>query len=623
MAKTLDASHTAVAARIDPRGNYYGAVTDRHFTKEDAAWVESLDSVKALRLHTVSAASSPLFQPLIEMNRHEMFAGHGDRRPYCNAVLSGTLAYGISIDPGNPMPGPARAGELCVYTVKLDEILLLGSEYCSTMAMVDSALRYNGSFHIVVYLTDQEAADFFQEGKSYVFSGYYDAGNQLFSSLYTDYRQVLVLGGVRVADGILMGGYDYPASYRSPENPVHPDTVYAFPAAQLLEDGGEAVKADPESFFENTQHEIWRDFRKTWETQQHSLPVIGTDKLETMYSFLSQRAVIKEGRAFTEEEYENGSRVLIVSRQIADRAKLKIGDTLSLQQYNGAFEYTGTLSGLAPLRGLLAYNKTVNNPSIDILNMNQVYGPEETFTLVGIYELEENWAEGSYDFTPNTVFIPRKAQIAGAAGDLPEEGDFFGLTFSFELVNGKVSEFQAAMEASPIEGEFYTFDQGYEAVQENLNVTVRSMGRLLILSLLACCFFQIFYLLMFQGGEKTTLGTMRSLGTTSGRCGAYLWGSGFLVALGGIVLGSEAGRRIMEKVQQGILEDALAGIEASMEENAAALAKAQIRTLMSASRLSDRQLLLIAGAQLALMALLLLLHTALLLKRPPRKLMEG
>ena len=34
------------------------------------------------------------------------------------------------------------------------------------------------------------------------------------------------------------------------------------------------------------------------------------------------------------------------------------------------------------------------------------------FTVVGIYHLENYWSDEAYDFTPNTVFAPKKA-LAG------------------------------------------------------------------------------------------------------------------------------------------------------------------------------------------------------------------
>ena len=614
MARQLDQSHTAIAARIDPRGHYEGPVTDRHFTKEDAEQFLRLKGVKTLHLHTVSAAASPLFHPLIEMNRHRSFQGNGDCRPYCNAVFCGTVI-------GESYPD-LKAGELGYIDVKLEKILLLGAEYCEPLAMADSALRYDGSFCVAACPLDQEAADYIRKGETYIFSGYYDIGfpKNIFEDVYADLRSLLMLGGVRLEDGVLIGGYDYPRSPSS-EEAASPETVYTFPAVERLEDVGKV--ASSESFFEQTDHEIWRAFRETWQKQQTSLPVIGTDKLEALYSFLSQRAVIKEGRTFSQEEYETGAAVAILSRQIADRAGLKPGDTLSLEQYTGTFEETGILTGLSPLRGLEAVNKSIHNPLVDLLNMHQQYAPAETFTLVGIYELEENWAEGSYDFTPNTVLIPRKAQIAGAAGELPDEGDFFGLTFSFELENGHVDEFRAALETSSFAGEFYAFDQGYESVQKNLDSAVRAMGRLLLFSLLTWCIFQIFYLLTAQESEKKNLGIMRSLGTDPGRCGRYLFVGGFMIAFAGTAAGSLIGRTLTEKIRQGILQDILAGLDPGLTQEAAETAKAEIMNLMAGSHLTAGQLLLIAGAELLLTALLLLVHTGIVLRRPPRKLMEG
>ena len=635
MVRDLDENHTAIAARMDPPRLLTGEAQKREFTKEDAAWFEGLSSVKALRIHTVSAASSPLFHPLVEMNRHEGWRSNGDRTPYCHAVLSGTVVW-IGQDQSDDYFSPGYFGGLgdsvdsgdleqtVEMTVELEEVLLLGKEYVDSLA--ESALRYRKQFLVEFTPQDEAAASYFRQGERYVFSGYFDPGALLGISMDVFMKptvMLLHLGGTRSGQGFLMGGYEnHNWDGEDREVFLTRETPYAFPAA-------EALTGSSESFFEETDHEIWRELKTVWEKQQGSLPVIGTDKLETLYSFLSQRAVIQEGRAFTEEEYERGEKVLLLSRQMAKRAGLNVGDTLTLQQYNGAFdrEHKGALSAVSLLDGVY-YGRPVNNPGVDVLNMQTAYGPEEIFTLVGIYELEENWAEGSYDFTPNTVIMPKKAQIAGALGEIPEKSgeedpDYYGLPLSIELVNGKVGEFQAAVEASPYGGQFYAFDQGYEAVQKNLMATLRSMGRLLALSLLGWSFFLILYLLMYQGREKQTLGTLRSLGRSPFAAGCYLWSGGFATALPGILLGILTGGILIKKMQDGILADALAGLDPNLEGDALLAAREELRSLMEGSRLKPEQLLLVVLFLLLTLALALLIHSYVLARREPRRLMEG
>lgn len=40
----------------------------------------------------------------------------------------------------------------------------------------------------------------------------------------------------------------------------------------------------------------------------------------------------------------------------------------------------------------------------------------ECFAVVGIYRLENEWEDSAYSITPNTIFVPQKAQIEGGFG---------------------------------------------------------------------------------------------------------------------------------------------------------------------------------------------------------------
>ena len=215
MVRDLDENHTAIAARMDPPRLLTGEAQKREFTKEDAAWFEGLSSVKALRIHTVSAASSPLFHLLVEMNRHEGWRSNGDRTPYCHAVLSGTVVW-IGQDQSDDYFSPGYLGGLgdsvdsgdleqtVEMTVELEEVLLLGKEYVDSLA--ESALRYRKQFLVEFTPQDEAAASYFRQGERYVFSGYFDPGALLGISMDVFMEptvMLLHLGGTRSGQGFL------------------------------------------------------------------------------------------------------------------------------------------------------------------------------------------------------------------------------------------------------------------------------------------------------------------------------------------------------------------------------------------------------------------------------------
>ena len=464
--------------------------------------------------------------------------------------------------------------------------------------------------------------DFFEKNGVYLINGYFDPGARYSNSRAFPVNAsssgilLLNLGFVRQEGDILIG---YLPDTRTDEdgNPIMNER-YAFPAAQPIE-----VESYEEVLAFEPEDEIWTSYLEQWNLQQHSLPVVGTDHLESMYAFLTNRAYIMEGRSFTQEEYENGDKVLIISEKMAARNDLKVGDTITLRQYLGAFEEPG---GMGSGSVLQRPGGPKNNPTVDLFSMDQTYGEEETFTLVGIYKMVGEWSRGTYDFTPNTVFMPRAAQIPGGGGTIPEEeggDDIYGLQLSIELKNGSVNDFMLALDKSPYAGQFYPFDQGYEDVQKSINSMAVSMSRLLLLSVCGFIIFLVLYLLMFQGNEKKTLGTMRSLGCSPRQAGRYLFTGGFLISLFGVGIGTFAGGIVMKLVQDRVLADAMASINTQARGFSNTITTVSLTEMVQQSSLGPEKLLLLALGELALFTILLLFQAWRLAKQDPRRLMEG
>ena len=610
LSRTLSESHTAIAVRTDQ--SIVGE--PRYFTQADKEWFEGLDSVKAVCSHTLSAAVSPSFSPLVEISRFNSYRSMGNPLPYCHTVLLGEV-YQKEVSQG-------------ILYVKfwLGDILLLGDEY--VRGEIEQVLHYQRQFSVAVNLAaDETAGDFFEKGNAYIVCGYLDPETHFSRTrdyLVTDSRapgHMLLYTGFAVRDGEILRGY-VPSFKEEADGSRSVYETYSFPAAQCLGPAEEFIEGwEPGD--DVMDEAVWGDFRAAWEKQQHSLPVIGTDRLESLYAFLTGRCSLLEGRSFTQEEYEQGAKVLILSEKEASMQGLKVGDTVRLSQYVPAYEEPGGI-GSALVKQRAGYPR--NNPVIDMLNTEQTYGAEEEFTLVGIYSMLGEWSRGTYDFTPNTVFIPRKAQTAGAVGEIPAEAggdDLYGLQLSIELVNGRVNEFMLELDKSPYKGQFYPFDQGYEDVQKSINDMAASMTRLLVMSVLAFLLFLVLYLLMFQGAERKTLGTMRSLGVTPRSAAAYLFGGGFAVAALGTVLGTAAGGLITRIAQDRILAEALANIDRTVRMRGQVITEEALTKMVQDSGLSVGKLALLGLAELLLISVLLFAQARVLARRDPRKLTEG
>lgn len=309
-----------------------------------------------------------------------------------------------------------------------------------------------------------------------------------------------------------------------------------------------------EDFFAAPDNQLWRDALNVAEMGHQSVPVLGTECLDSVYQFNQKQARIVAGREFTDEEYESGSRVCVISDALAGNSGLSLGDTITmslfgydpfLSRYNYGMitSYQGKLINPLP---------TAYSELLGFLSENEEY------TIVGIYRQENRWDDSSYAFTPNTVFIPAGAQPEGAyvcAG---------GTYLSVVIENGRAEEFLASLEGTELEGRFITFDQGYEAASAAVADLERSALRLFLSAALVWALVAALFLMLYQAREKRNIGIMRSLGASPARCRGYLFGSAAALVAVASLLGAAAAGALSGYVNSLVFSGALSG-EASSE----------------------------------------------------------
>lgn len=619
LADGLDKRNTAIAVRADPSSDYENGVitVSRRFTRADAEAIEALDSVKAVRNNSLAGASCPDLHPITETNRYMSWASFGDTRPYGNMLILGGMA---EMDENN--------GKL-LLDVRVNEIPMLFEEFSDLYSIL-----MNMEWITVEMETDDVEAvkGFFNQYDEYVFCGMLDPARNNMNRYYR--RYVLELGRVSVEDGYLVGrapGFD---AESIPEGCKY--EPYSFPAAELINTAqdyefvfGEREEnenaRDFDAFLNETGHDIWRDFREVWQKQQHSVPVIGVDRLESMFVFVNGEAEIVEGRSFAPEEYASGAHSLIISEKTAELGGLAVGDTISLSRFLCTGDAAhGTNPSTAAQTGAI-----LSNPWVDLLDMNREYGPEEEFEIVGVYRLAGDWSGGTYSITPNTLFIPRSAQLEGAFGTIPpaeadpgDTTDIYGLYLSAELYNGRTEDFRLQISGTPYAGQFYVFDQGFETVQKNLNVLARTSNRLMWIAAAGWLLLFAMFLLMYQGGQKRNIGTMRSLGRTPGQTARYLIISGLIVAILGVLIGTAAGRVVLDSVQSRIVEETIAGVDFESEK-ASAMTEEEFTEFVTDSMPGADLQVKLGAAQICVMGVIMAAQAAVICRREPRELMDS
>ena len=633
----LGGNHTAIALRtdrasesIDTDKGVIWTMESKFFTQKDYDHFMGLDSVQDIYFHSLTGGYVPELVPALALtdtygNISECYDTANES--YDQVVVVGTILRILGESESSPRDlSPIGLGtqESCktIYAeVQIDEIVSAHPDY-----PVSGTEMYTGVVNCTFTLCGEGAINYIETGKQYLISGEYDP--RVFSqsgwpqgtyhpSLYVNYNTVL-------QDGFLWG-YRYSLSYLG-GNSVQ--DLVSWPAVAKID-------GDYNDYLSNPVNAEWANFIDYLDYAQHSMPIIGTDNLESMYLFHSGDAAIVDGRKLEQDDYDSGAKVCLISETVANRNGVKVGDTIHLSQFLCNEAYNVSISSASP-DGMLN-NPTVGEPLGDLNYITQ----NEEFEIVGIYRQTNEWEQTSYSVTPNTIFIPKNAQIAGGFGDLSTtsqetfvaqdgneytsamvyEHGSYGVFFSILLHNGYTDDFSLAMSGTEWENQFHTFDQGYDGVINSMNGVAKSAQTLLLFAVSGWVMILALYVVLYQSSQRKNLGIMRSLGAKPKQARRYLFGGGFALAAICVVVGTCLSGVLTNLINSKLLDLMMAEVTMEQHSGGMELGRAALTQMIVQSRLPDYVFVLSACMQLIVIAVVLWIHAWIMANKAPRTLM--
>ena len=617
-------------AYIDQNFTTIGVVTDGSdiqnqpsLSDDQLNTLSEMDEVLFLDCRGLVGAYSPQLTPVLSVQTDKAY-DHNLDYPYNSVVLVGTVSD-VTISE---------------WTQVFDTTHLDGERHVSAateitaLLNVEQVISAHDGYDIPEKIrlfrssTDLTEDAYPQEGKRYIFYGSYTASDKEYDVYYDRYSTempMLQFGQSPSAESVELmpdGSYQYQKKYR--QNKPFPDMT-------LLD-------RPLDEFLAASENELWQRRLQDLDVTLHSLPMLGTQRLESVFGFNQGTMYISEGRSFTEEEYCSGAKVCVISEAVARQNGLSVGDAIPLSQYEPLQEYTDLMSfserneGVRTSGLLIHTVVTMNteNPtgsSRDLLNNpfihpyfseNKFSTQDEQFTIVGIYRQEDWWEEtNSYAMTPNVIFAPRNA-----LADCAYTEDMGGVYFSAVLKNGTLETFAKKLEGTDLEGKLLTFDQNYDSISSSVT-QLHTVSTVLAMVCLACWVVVIaLYILLCQNRERSNLGIMRSVGASRRQIVSYLFISGVLLFLAAVIIGVPCGR-----ILTGYVMDAVAGISiesaraTAMSSGSALDAEAVMRRL-SENYMSLQALVLFALLLIVITAAILLAHALHTSHKRPRKLLE-
>lgn len=275
----------------------------------------------------------------------------------------------------------------------------------------------------------------------------------------------------------------------------------------------DVTSSDPDGpLFELPEEHVLLQVAETLPITNNSVLVTATDNLMALLPFHQEELYFVEGRAFTDEEYANGSRVCVISELMAARLGVGIGGTLDLSV------------------AVSDQGGVYNSYWVD-----EGFSYKEPFSVVGITNTlnDKSWY----------MFVPRAAGVPASRYPV-------GYTVGQAVIqNDAAADFYARMQPLLSDRlQLTLYDQGYASVALPFQTILRLAKIVTGVCALLLLAVVVLFGFLFVYRQRETSETMLMLGT--GRlkvCAHFLYSAG-LIALVAATAGAAAGYFLHERI---------------------------------------------------------------------------
>ena len=311
-------------------------------------------------------------------------------------------------------------------------------------------------------------------------------------------------------------------------------------------------EGDWRDFLDTEEGRVWRDeIIPCCELNHDSAAVLLTDNIQSLSQFCQEESALLEGRFITQEEYDRGDAVCMVSADYALYNGLKVGDTLTLDFYKPAYE---TQSGIADLyANKESFLYTTCMPLVEGNRLDVV----KDYTIVGLYTapvwpLDPN----GHGFRGDTVLAPKASapEVVNAA----EKDDLTPLLNTLVLKNGSIEEFEAYMAENGAASRFRYYDYGYSEMKESVEAMKSSALRLALLGGAAFLIGGLVFLLASFARMSASARGLRLLGAGPRKVAGEMLSALLPLMAAGVIAGGVLGGLLYGRVCEAVLSQTLA-----------------------------------------------------------------
>lgn len=272
--------------------------------------------------------------------------------------------------------------------------------------------------------------------------------------------------------------------------------------------------------------------------------------------FEEEKGELVDGRVFTEEEIDKGDSVTIISKKLAEKNNLHVGDTFTLDNEVYDFDESGEEE--------LLESRDVVLEIIGIFEPSSINDEQDESSENGMMDMMDSEYQNTM-YVPNEVVIAEEnyqieqlmqADEAFAAMLAEEEGAFEHYTPIFVLNNPEDSE-AFEEEVAPLLPELYTVVSATDQY-DSIAGPIESMSKLakyvLIASVIATVLITGLVVLLFLRDRKHELGIYLSLGEKRARVVGQILIEVMVIAFIGLTISLFSGKILAEQVSDTMIK---------------------------------------------------------------------
>lgn len=320
-----------------------------------------------------------------------------------------------------------------------------------------------------------------------------------------------------------------------------------------------------EDFWETEAGAYYQQAADICKINGNAMPVVATDDLSLYKPFYDGNVYLISGRNFTQEDYQNGNKVCLVSSDVAASNGWLIGDKIKLKFFEATYGYNVRSATVDTYYEPIVehFDESTGEYSLEVTDL---FFDEGEYEIVGYYggKITRSLFSKDVQYSKDEGIDRRVVIVPSNSVQNQPEVPLSRYNTTILLDDEQTMYFMSDMEASGLmeqkkgqyKVKFEIFDQGYGAIKQSLR-QLDTVSRLtLYLACAAAVVVIILLAVLTVLQNRRQIATLRSLGVKKRQIPAAVLSGLLLICLFGAITGGVLGHALSDRVAEYILDTA-------------------------------------------------------------------